>query len=100
LGNLGSWFSHTLWPSLSSFLDGFVHSEITAVAPIAQQAVANLTAAEAEALATGNNANTGHILAKVVSDTTKQLSVAGITAGAPSILAAIGAAAQAAPAAK
>lgn len=93
IANLGSWFTHSVWPGIQGFLNGFVHSEIAAVTPIATEAMADLTAEEAAALSTGNNANTGHILAKVVASTATKLEVAGITAGAPSILAAVGAAA-------
>ena len=96
--NLKDWFSHTAWPTVETFLGGLVHSEVAAVAPIAQQAVAELTAEEATAIATGDSKDTGHILAKVVASTTQKMQVAGISAAAPAVLAAVGAAAIAQPA--
>lgn len=93
--NLEDWFSHSAWPTVKSFLSGLVHDEVAAVAPIAKQAVAELTAEEATAIATGDSKDTGHILARVVANTTQKMQVAGISAAAPSVLAAVGAAAVA-----
>lgn len=89
--SLEDWFTHSLWPQVSSFLKGAAQSEVAAVAPIAEQAIANLTVQETAALASGNTANTGHILAAVVRNTTAAAEVAGIKAGANSILVAVGA---------
>lgn len=92
--NLEDWFSHSAWPTVKTFLGGLVHDEVAAIAPIAQRKVAELTAAEATAIATGDAKDTGHILAQLVRDTTQEMQVAGISAAAPSVLAAVGAAVQ------
>ena len=92
--SLEAWITTEAWPTIKTFMGGIVHSEVTVLAPIAQTAVANLTAEESAALLSGNTANTGHILAKVVSDTTAAAEAAGIQAGASSILTAVGAATQ------
>lgn len=90
--NIGSWFTHDAWPTLHTFLNGLVHDEVAAVAPIAQAAVARVVAAEANAIATGDSKDTGHILAAAVRETTNDLRNAGIKAGSNSILTAVGAA--------
>lgn len=88
--NFKSWLTHSAWPTIETFLGGVVHDEVAAVAPIAQSAVNELAAEEATALATGDAKNTGHILAVVVRNTTQKMQIAGISAAAPSVLAAIG----------
>lgn len=90
--NVGSWFSHSAWPTLHTFLNGLVHDEVAAVAPIARAAVTRLTTEEIAALTSGNSANTGHILAAVVRDTSAEVQAAGIKAGSNSIMVAVGAA--------
>ncbi|MGB8364838.1 MAG: hypothetical protein ACLQUZ_12830 [Rhizomicrobium sp.] len=85
---------------LGTFLKNLVSAEFSALLPIAQSAVANLTTEEAAALASGDTKNTGSILASVVKNTTAAAEAAGIGAGASTILAAVGAAVPApAPAA-
>ena len=83
---------------VGKFLGGVVKSEVAAVTPVAEAQVANLAEQEAVAVATGNSSQTGHILASVTSQTVQALEVAGITAGASSIAAAVGAAVAKAPA--
>ena len=80
-----------------SWFGGAVQSEAAAVAPIVEANIANLSAAEAEAIATGNSSQTGHILAGVMSKAAQDLEVAGIKAAAPSLLMAVGKAAANAP---
>ena len=92
-----SWIA-SLGSDVESWFEGAVESEATALAPIAEAAVSNLAVDEAQALATGNSANTGHILAAVMKTTAQQAEIAGITAAAPAILAAVGAASSKAPA--
>lgn len=96
--NLESWFNHSAFPALKLFLGGVVHDEVAAATPIVQATVAKLTVEEATALATGNSANTGHILAAVVRDASAQLKAASISVGSNSLLTAVGAAAANAPA--
>lgn len=87
----------SFWTSLQNifkadiepFLDGVIHSEVIALAPIAQAAVTNLTVSEVAALAAGGK-DTGHVLAQVVKDTAVKAEAAGITAASSSILAAVG----------
>lgn len=93
--SIEDWASHTAWPTIKTFFGGLVKDEVAAVAPLANQAIAELAAEEATAIATGDAKDTGHILAKVVANTTQKMQVAGISAAAPSVLAAVGAAAQA-----
>lgn len=92
LTNLESWVTHSAWPTIKTFFGGVVASEVAAVQPLATQAVAELTAEEAAAVVSGNTANTGHILAAIVKNTTQKMEAAAVTAGANSILTAVGAA--------
>lgn len=80
-------WSNTIRP----FLATVVHSEVVALVPIAQTAIANLTVEEAAALAAGGK-DTGHVLASVVRDTATQAQAAGLNAATSSILTAVGAA--------
>jgi len=83
--SLEDWYSADVLP----FFKSFVATEAKALAPIATQAVARLATEEVAALAAGGK-DTGHVLAKVVSDTATQAEAAGIQAGSSSILAAVG----------
>lgn len=80
-----------------SFFESFFANEWAALMPIAENAVSNLAAAEANAIATGNAKDTGHILAAVTKQTIQDAEVAGITAAAPSVAMAVGIAASKAP---
>jgi hypothetical protein len=85
---LKTWFTGTALPTLESFVTGAVHTEVAALTPIAQNAVAQLTTEEATALATGDTKDTGHILAKVVAGVAAQAEAESIN----SVLMAVGAA--------
>lgn len=95
--NLKTWLTHTAWPVFEAFMKPVVHDEIAALTPIAEAAVANLMVQEAQALATGNAKNTGHILAAVVTKTEAAATAAGLSVGTNSLLVAVGAAAAKAP---
>lgn len=90
--NLKTWFAHSAWPGIESFLGGMVHSEVEALAPIARDAVAQLSEKEAAALASGHAADMGAVLKDVVNTTVTAAANAGMEAGAHSVLAAVGAA--------
>lgn len=77
---------------LESFIGSFAKSEVQAVAPLAEQSLSELTTEEAAALATGNAANTGHILASVVAATATKVAQAGLTVAPASVVGAVGAA--------
>ena len=81
-----------------TFVESFFTNEAATLAPIAENAVANLAVSEAEAIATGDSKDTGHILATVTNQTIQAAEVAGIKAAAPSIAVAVGLAAAKAPA--
>jgi len=84
--SLKAWFSGTALPALEKFVTGAVHTEVSVLQPIAENAVANLTTEEAAAITTGDTKDTGHILAKVVADTAAQAENASIN----SVLIAVG----------
>lgn len=91
--SLKTWFTGTALPTLEDFIFGAVHTEVATLAPIAQAAVADLATEEANALATGDTKDTGHILAKVVAATAAQAENASIN----SVLIAVGSALPAKP---
>lgn len=87
------WNTVVQWgEDLEAFVGSFAKSEVTAITPLAQESIAELTAAEAAAMATGDAKDTGHILASVVSSTSAKLAVAGLTASNASLAGAVGAA--------
>jgi len=94
---IATWATHTAWPAIEGFLGGVVHDEVAAATPIVESTVAQLTTEEAAAIASGNTANTGHILASVVNNAKSALVAASINVGTSSLLTAVGAAAAKAP---
>jgi hypothetical protein len=88
--NLEAWITGSAWPTIKSFFGGVVHDEVAAVTPLAQTAVANLATEEATALTSGNTAEAGDILAKVVGDTASAAKNASIQVGVQSLLTAVG----------
>lgn len=95
--NLKTWAVHTAWPTIESFLGKVTSDGLAAAAPFAAEAVSELTTQEAAALASGNTAEAGHILANVVKSTTGKVAAAELNVGTHDILAAVGAAIPATP---
>lgn len=87
--SIKSFFTHNIEP----FFTSFAESEVQALEPIAATQLTNLETGEIAALAAGGK-DTGHVLAKVVSNTIAAAEIAGISAGASSVLVAVGNAAH------
>lgn len=77
---------------VEAFLGSFAKSEVTVIAPMAEQSIAELATEEAATLATGNAANTGHIMASVITSTASKIAQAGLNASPASLAGAVGAA--------
>lgn len=87
-----------MWAKLLALLMPIVETEVTAVAPIAVNAVSKLGAAELQAVQSGNLKDTGKILADTVNSAAADAAAAGISAGAPALLVAVSHAIASAPA--
>ena len=82
-----------LWgEDAEAFFGSFLKTEVTAIAPLAEQAITELPTEEAAALATGDGKDTGHILAAVIQNTTAKMAQASLSAAPASVAGAVGAA--------